>query len=249
MKYSGYTIDKMYYSGQTITAAYSCGGYQVFSGGTPPTPPTPTYKAILTDLSGNEHTIECNSTDYLTRDEITSSLNINNIKSAEIGNCTTHIYHNAFSASTNLSSVTLSESVEHIDDFAFNNCTNLSSINFPSNLELIGVSSFENCSRLTSLEIPDTVTIIGQNAFLSCSGLTSVTIGSGITSIEERAFCFCDNLTSITINASTPPTLPNYNSVFYTRNDCPIYVPSESVNAYKSASGWSSYANRIQPIT
>jgi len=37
-------------------------------------------------------------------------------------------------------------------------------------------------------------------------------------------------------------------SAFNDTNNCPIYVPSESVEAYKSASGWSNYASRIQPI-
>jgi hypothetical protein len=38
------------------------------------------------------------------------------------------------------------------------------------------------------------------------------------------------------------------NNAFYNTNNCPIYVPSASVNAYKSASGWSTYASRIQAI-
>jgi len=36
--------------------------------------------------------------------------------------------------------------------------------------------------------------------------------------------------------------------VFYDTNNCPIYVPAASVDAYKSASGWSAYASRIQAI-
>jgi len=43
-----------------------------------------------------------------------------------------------------------------------------------------------------------------------------------------------------------PPTLGS--STFDDTNNCPIYVPSGSVNAYKSASGWSTYADRIQAI-
>ena len=79
------------------------------------------------------------------------------------------------------------------------------------------------------------------------SGLTSVIIGSGVTNIEQYAFENCSGLTSITCLATTPPTLVSYNA-FSNTNNCNIYVPSASVNAYKSASGWSTYASRIQAI-
>ena len=62
----------------------------------------------------------------------------------------------------------------------------------------------------------------------------------------DEAFYECDELTSVTINATTPPTLGD--DAFYDTNNCPIYVPSGSVDTYKSASGWSSLASRIQPI-
>jgi hypothetical protein len=42
--------------------------------------------------------------------------------------------------------------------------------------------------------------------------------------------------------------LVNASSVFNYTNNCPIYVPSASVETYKSASGWSGYASRIQAI-
>ena len=110
----------------------------------------------------------------------------------------------------------------------------------------IGVHAFGGCSGLTSITIPNSVTSIDAFAFQSCDSLTSVTIGSGVTSISIYAFNYCTGLTSITVNAITPPTLGAY--AFDYTNDCPIYVPSGSVNAYKSTSGWSSYASRIQAI-
>jgi len=38
------------------------------------------------------------------------------------------------------------------------------------------------------------------------------------------------------------------NNAFYATNNCPIYVPAASVNAYKTATNWKSYASRIQAI-
>ena len=110
----------------------------------------------------------------------------------------------------------------------------------------IGDVAFVNCISLTSITIPNSVTSIGQSAFDSCSGLTNVTIPSGVTSIGTYAFYDCESLQGITVLAVTPPALGNY--VLDATNNCPIYVPSGSVNAYKSASGWSDYASRITGI-
>ena len=110
----------------------------------------------------------------------------------------------------------------------------------------IGGSAFQSCKSLTSIDIPNSVTIIGSGAFLSCSGLISCTIGNGVTSIGVEAFYWCSSLTSATVNATTPPTLSG--GAFDSTNNCPIYVPSGSVEAYKSATNWSTYASRIQAI-
>ena len=129
---------------------------------------------------------------------------------------------------------------------AFDNCTNLSSITIPSSVTSIGNNAFQYCSSLTSIIIPSGVTTINAYAFQGCTSLTSIDIPSGVTNIGDYAFQYCSSLSSVTVKAATPPTLGA--SAFNDTNNCPIYVPSESVEAYKSASGWSNYASRIQPI-
>ena len=63
----------------------------------------------------------------------------------------------------------------------------------------------------------------------------------------QEAFRYCTSLTSVTVKSATPPTLGF--GVFYNgSSNLVIYVPAESVDAYKSASGWSTYADRIQAI-
>ena len=78
------------------------------------------------------------------------------------------------------------------------------------------------------------------------NNLTSITIGSGVTSIGGAAFYNCRSLSSVTVEATTPPTLGL--NVFNNTNNCPIYVPSQSVNAYKTATNWKTWASRIQAI-
>ena len=111
----------------------------------------------------------------------------------------------------------------------------------------IGQIAFLNCIGLTNITIPDSVTSIGNTAFSKCTGLTNVTIGNGVTSIGDYAFSGCSRLTSITIQATTPPTLGT--SPFKNTNNCPVYVPSESLEAYKTATNWKTYASRIQSIS
>ncbi len=42
--------------------------------------------------------------------------------------------------------------------------------------------------------------------------------------------------------------MPNYVSIFASDN-YPVYVPAESVNAYKTTEGWKDIASRIYPIS
>ena len=141
-------------------------------------------------------------------------------------------------------SVEIPSGVTSIADGAFNICDGLTSVTIPNSVITIGEDAFWGCEKLTSIDIPNNVTTIGESAFRICSRLQSVTIQSGVTSIGRWAFLGCTGLTSVTCLATTPPTLGT--EAFDNTNDCPIYVPSGSVDTYKAASGWSNYSSRIQ---
>ena len=118
-------------------------------------------------------------------------------------------------------------------------------ISFDGDITSIGHSAFFCCESLTSITIPNSVTTIGNGAFQSCDGLTSVTIGDSVTTIGEYAFSGCSSLTSVYCKATTPPTGGSY---MFSNNasDRKIYVPTESVEAYKSAdANWSFFADDI----
>lgn len=117
------------------------------------------------------------------------------------------------------------------------------SLVIPTGTEVIRYGGFTHYDTLASITIPDTVTTIEDAVFVA-SGLTSVTIPKNVTSIGSDAFRGCSSLGSITVNAETPPTLGT--RAFDNTNDCPIYVPEDSVEAYRTA--WSQYADRIQEM-
>ena len=208
-------------------------------------PPSPKLKVSY--YNGTSYSAACNSSTTLTTGETRlGGYDITAMTSAEIGDCVTTIDSGAFSGCTNLTSVTIPSGVTNIGSYGFYNC-GLNSLNLPSDITVIEHHAFAYNSNLSNVTIPNSVTTIGIQAFANCGGLTSVTIGSGVTDIGASTFRFCYGLTSVTINAVTPPTLGS-TAFGSTSSSLVIYVPAASVEAYKSASGWSSYASRIQAI-
>lgn len=137
------------------------------------------------------------------------------------------------------------EDIRSIGREAFFDCTGLTSISLPNSVTWIAYMAFGNCSGLLSISLPNSVTGIDQYAFTNCSSLNSFIIPESVTSIGRNAFQDCNSLTEITCLRESPPT--GGSRMFY-NTDCPIYVPSKSIEAYKTAQYWRDYADRIQAI-
>ena len=135
----------------------------------------------------------------------------------------------------------------------FYNCRSLTSATLENrnNLTYIGANFAYGCVALQEVVIPDTVTIIAESAFNGCTSLTSVVLPASLSKVGKRFFLNCSNLANVTCLASTPPT-QHGSSMGLMFDGCSenlvIYVPSASVAAYQAASGWSTYASRIQAI-
>ena len=157
------------------------------------------------------------------------------LTSVNIPSSVTSISGWAFSGCSGLTSLTIPSGVTSIGQRAFSDCSGLTSLTLPSSVTSIDQVAFYGCSGLTSLTIPSGVTSIGQGAFLYCSGLTSLTIPSGVTSIGKYAFYECSRLTSIYVY---PENLPELGTDIFTGCDaknCTVYVPTGTVDAYKSS--------------
>lgn len=114
----------------------------------------------------------------------------------------------------------------------------------PEGVTSIRPYAFRQC-YFNSITFPSTLTTIGQQAFEYLHGLSVIELGENVSSIGNWAFQSLYDISSFIIHATTPPTLGS-NAL---NGSYPIYVPDESVEAYKTASRWSNLASRIFPIS
>ncbi len=155
----------------------------------------------------------------------------------------TSIGDNAFRSCKSLRWVTLPNSILRIGQFAFCYCTALTSITLSENLQAISWCCFSSCRSLRFITIPNSITHIAGYAFEDCSSLENLTIPSNVTTIASQAFYQCNNLTYVCCLATSPPTS---GALMFRDVDCsqiPLYVPSESITAYKNADQWEDFQN------
>ncbi len=156
----------------------------------------------------------------------------------------TSINVGAFERCEKLKSIELPTSVTTIAVGAFAHCRALRSITLPNSITSIENTTFTGCSLLKDITIPNSVTSIGIGVFKGCTALKTITIPNSVTSIKNRAFSGCSSLNEVYCRAKTVPDMGE--DVFKKiSSSAKIYVPKESANAYKKASGWKKYANMI----
>jgi hypothetical protein len=132
---------------------------------------------------------------------------------------------------------------------AFYELESLTHIDIPNSVTEIEYEAFYRCTGLTSIDIPQSVTLIGYEAFIHCTGLTSIDIPSAVTDIGLRAFYECDGLTRVISRATTPPVIDSVegtlNQCFTCYDTAPLFVPFESIDAYRGDAEWSKFATIV----
>lgn len=146
-----------------------------------------------------------------------------------------------------LTAITIPASVTTMGRAPFRDCRELTTVTFEENsqLETISEAAFEGCHALSVITMPASLTTIEDLAFEQCDALKKMIIPASVTYIGEFAFDNCLNLSVINILAQTPPTLGT-NVFERIAENFRIYVPRESVDAYKTA--YPDLADRIKPI-
>lgn len=149
-----------------------------------------------------------------------------------------------FSGCTSLRSVNIGKGFEDFYPWSgtFEGCSNLENVTLNNNIKSIGYNCFANC-KISIIDLPNKLLSVGASAFYN-NTLTEIVLPDTVNAIGDYAFDR-NQMTKATILATTPPTLNNVNAF---NGSYPIYVPAESVEAYKAATNWASLASRIQAI-
>ena len=178
------------------------------------------------------------------------------LTSVTLPNYVKEIGASAFMGCSSLTFVTIPDGVTSIGHYAFHACSSLKlfSGKIASSdgrcLIINGELKAFAPAGLTRYNIPWGVTSIDYGTFHGCTNLTSVVISKDVTTIEDWAFYYCTSLTSVYCNPTTPPSLgvhvfDHAASGNYEIIPCNIYVPAESVEAYKAARYWKNHASNI----
>ena len=153
------------------------------------------------------------------------------------------ILSNSFDSNLDLYVIEFGGDVTTIGNNAFRNRSNLVNVIIPNTVTSIGERAFYYCGNLASINTGDNITSIGASAFSTCN-LTNISLGPNVTSIGRYAFYGCSSLQKVYCKAVIPPT-GAYAMFEGIAESAVIYVPHESVSAYKSANYWSDVANLI----
>ena len=135
--------------------------------------------------------------------------------------------------------------------------SSLTEANIPSAVEFegnqypvirINDSVFYGRSQLKALTLPESLIEIGNEAFPLCCNLESIIIPSSVNSIGISAFSECKALKDIYCQAVNVPE--THSSAFDTSpiENMALYVPGESMNAYKTTAPWSGFG-KFQALT
>ena len=136
----------------------------------------------------------------------------------------------------------------YIGKYAFWECVSLLQVNLPV-CSKIDAFAFDDCVSLSQISLP-MCSFIGGYVFYSCYSLSQISLPK-CSYIGRSAFEWCSSLSIITIGYSDVCSLDGI-SVFdgtkITSSTGSIYVPASLVDAYKTATNWSQYSNRIYSI-
>lgn len=175
----------------------------------------------------------------------------------------------AFTCCSKLQEITLPNSVVSIGKSCFSACYALESVILSNSLKALPDECFEACNSLERVSIPNSVQEIGYGCFVG-DNLEHVDLGEGVEKLSDLSIITQSRnftsiripaslkiigrhavsapLSSITVMATNPPVAEDEPFNIWGGQSLTIYVPSASVNAYKTAQYWSNYADKIQAI-
>lgn len=154
-----------------------------------------------------------------------------------------------------------------IEPNTFANCSALKTVSAP-NLTKIGYNAFSQCGALSSVGSLSSVENIGSSAFQAtgigqlvlpaCTSIGAYVAQTsyrlGLVDLTKRvdlgnAMYYAHSLASVILRSPTLCPCSSFSGTPFENGIGYIYVPSDLVDSYKSATNWSAYASQIVPIS
>lgn len=171
------------------------------------------------------------------------------LRAVTLPNTITNIDVSAFYRCYALDTIIVPNGVTSIGNEAFRGCYSASNIILPTSISTIGTSVCRDCYSLSKIMIPSGITTINDYAFYTCRAIHEFDFPSSITYVGASAFQACEGTMQYVFRSTTPPTLSNTSAFSGINASCKIYVPDASIDAYKTATNWSTYANYMFPLS
>jgi hypothetical protein len=146
-----------------------------------------------------------------------------------------------------ITELALPTNLKSIGATCFQGCIKLKTINIPTGVTKLHDNTFAGCFKLESVTIPEGIASIGNGCFAACHALEEITLPSTIKYLGHSSFELEDGHTSsFTCKATTIPEcgeLHGEHSVYkafteYLQQISVLYVPAESLDAYKADPLW-----------
>ena len=169
----------------------------------------------------------------------------------------THLRMGAFAQCGYLTYVALPNCTRFGQSRQFYACENVEELYLPKLTEIEDATyTFYGMNKLKTIHLPEltTVTTGFSGTFWGCEGVESILLPKlGGVAIQTFAFRNCRCLHTLVLGGDTLNPLANTNAFNNAGNasgvSLSIYVPDHLVQAYQTAQNWSSFANRIKPIS
>lgn len=131
---------------------------------------------------------------------------------------------------------------------SFKNCSSLKECDFGElvNINALPAYMFSNTPITASLIPASIVMIIGSYIFSDCPNLKVVVFEGNLQEIGQAQFLGTGRKVDAVIYKQVTPPAFKYAGL---DNVTAFYVPDESINAYKTANGWSNKASIIYPLS
>lgn len=142
-----------------------------------------------------------------------------------------------------LEEVVLPDTVTDIPTQSFYGYTALSKYNL-SHVKTISSGAFGNTPYKDVVDLSSIVSL--NNSAINKTNWGKIIIGENCTTISQYNFWQLKSAPILIVRAVTPPSLAGNNNMSFCSV---IYVPDASVEAYKAATNWSNYSDRIKPLS